>query len=162
MASWSLMMPARGSEAQSPARLRATPINDADLDGLALFLAGAGLPTSDLREAGCVFYRIEADYLVGYGGIEGQGPDRLLRSLVLEPDRRHVGIGGVALALIEAEAERAGVERLHLLTTTAALDTRTYETGLKVSDTAMAGLQITGDEFHPEWNYSIAPRNPNP
>jgi hypothetical protein len=42
------------------------------------------------------------------------------------------------------------------------LDTRTYEKGLKVSDTAMAGLQITGDEFHPEWNYSIAPRNPNP
>ena len=37
------------------------------------------------------------------------------------------------------------------------LDTRTYEKGLKVSDTAMAGLQITADEFHPEWN---TPSNP--
>jgi hypothetical protein len=31
-----------------------------------------------------------------------------------------------------------------------------------VSNTAMASLHITGDEFHPEWNYSIAPRTPNP
>ena len=43
-----------------------------------------------------------------------------------------------------------------------ALDTKTYEKGLKVSDTAMAGLQITGEEFHPEWNYPIEPRNPIP
>jgi Rhodopirellula transposase DDE domain len=43
-----------------------------------------------------------------------------------------------------------------------ALDTRTYEKGPKVSNTAMAGLHITGEEFHPEWNYSIAPRASNP
>jgi len=38
------------------------------------------------------------------------------------------------------------------------LDTRTYETGIKVSDAEMAGLHITGDAFHPEWNYTIKPR----
>lgn len=119
------MMPALGSETQSPARLHATPIDDADVDGLAFFLSGAGLPIADLREPGRVFYRIEADDLVGYGGIEGDGPDRLLRSLVLLPHCRRVGLGGAVLALIEEEAERAGVERLHLLTTTAARFFRT-------------------------------------
>ena len=113
------MMSARGSEAQSLARLRATPIDDADFDGLAFFLSGAGLPIADLREPGRIFYRIEAEDLVAYGGIEGEGPGRLLRSLVVLPDRRRVGLGGVVLGLIEDEAGRMGVEQLHLLTTTA-------------------------------------------
>lgn len=39
-----------------------------------------------------------------------------------------------------------------------ALDTRTYEKGIKVSDAEMASLNITGDAFHPEWNYAIKPR----
>jgi len=39
-----------------------------------------------------------------------------------------------------------------------ALDTRTYEKGIKVSDAEMQALNITGDAFHPEWNYTISPR----
>jgi Rhodopirellula transposase DDE domain len=39
-----------------------------------------------------------------------------------------------------------------------ALDTRTYQKGIKVSDAEMAALDITGDAFHPEWNYTIKPR----
>ena len=39
-----------------------------------------------------------------------------------------------------------------------ALDERTYEKGIKVSDAEMATLDITGDAFHPEWNYTIRPR----
>jgi Rhodopirellula transposase DDE domain len=41
-----------------------------------------------------------------------------------------------------------------------ALDPRTYQKGLKVSDAEMASLDITGDDFHPEWNYTINPRSP--
>ena len=41
-----------------------------------------------------------------------------------------------------------------------ALDTRTYQKGIKVSDAEMATLNITGDDFHPEWNYTITPRRP--
>ena len=41
-----------------------------------------------------------------------------------------------------------------------ALDTRTYEKGIKVSAEAMAALAITGDDFHPGWNYTIKPRHP--
>jgi len=39
-----------------------------------------------------------------------------------------------------------------------ALDTGSYEKGVKVSDAEMASLDITGDLFHPEWNYTITPR----
>jgi Rhodopirellula transposase DDE domain len=38
------------------------------------------------------------------------------------------------------------------------LDTNTYEKGIKVSDAEMASLNIIGDAFHPEWNYTISPR----
>ena len=39
-------------------------------------------------------------------------------------------------------------------------DPRTYEKGIKVSDGEMAALNIKGDDFHPEWNYTISPRQP--
>lgn len=32
--------------------------------------------------------------------------------------------------------------------------------GIKVSDAEMAALDITGDDFHAEWNYTIRPRKP--
>jgi hypothetical protein len=38
------------------------------------------------------------------------------------------------------------------------LDANTYAKGVKVSDAEMAALNIMGDAFHPEWNYTIAPR----
>ncbi len=46
------------------------------------------------------------------------------------------------------------------LTVRCALDTRTYPKGIKVSDAEMATLNIKGDSFHPEWNYTISPRQP--
>ena len=41
------------------------------------------------------------------------------------------------------------------------LDTRTYPNGIKVTDAEMAALNIEGNVFHPEWNYTIAPRVPS-
>jgi transposase len=43
------------------------------------------------------------------------------------------------------------------LTVRAVLDENEYKTGKKVSDEEIALLNIAGDEFHPEWNYSILP-----
>jgi hypothetical protein len=37
------------------------------------------------------------------------------------------------------------------------LDTRTYQNGIKVSDAETKRLDVTGDTFHPEWNYTIRP-----
>jgi len=39
-----------------------------------------------------------------------------------------------------------------------ALDTRTYQKGIKVSDADMAALDIRSDTFQPEWNYTLHPR----
>jgi hypothetical protein len=46
------------------------------------------------------------------------------------------------------------------LTVECALDLRTYQKGIKVSDAQMQSLEITGDTFHPEWNYTVRPRQP--
>ena len=59
----------------------------------------------------------------------------------------------------------AVVELIAATTTTtglrveSALDTRTYEKGIKVTDAEMDALDIAGDAFHPEWNYTIRPRS---
>jgi len=54
--------------------------------------------------------------------------------------------------LIGATTTKAG------LTVECALDERIYEKGIKVSNAQMAALDITGDTFHPEWNYTVKPR----
>jgi len=41
-----------------------------------------------------------------------------------------------------------------------ALDTRTYAKGIKISKAQMRTLDIRGDKFHPEWNYTVHPRLP--
>jgi hypothetical protein len=38
--------------------------------------------------------------------------------------------------------------------------TRVYEKGIKLSNAEMKLLDIRGDAFHPEWNYSVIPRIP--
>ena len=47
------------------------------------------------------------------------------------------------------------------LTVRCELDTRTYPKGIKVSDAEMAALNIKGDTFHPEWDYTISPAVPS-
>ncbi len=40
----------------------------------------------------------------------------------------------------------------------AVLDENHYETGRKITDEQMQQLNLIGDEFHPEWNYTIKPQ----
>ena len=62
-------------------------------------------------------------------------------------------------------SRRAVVELIAATTTTTGLtvacelDTNAYPKGLKVTDAQMASLNIQGSDFHPEWNYTISPRN---
>jgi hypothetical protein len=64
-------------------------------------------------------------------------------------------------------SQTAVVELIAATTTTAGLtvrcelDLRSYPKGIKVTDLEMAALNITSDAFHPEWNYTIAPRSPD-
>ena len=43
----------------------------------------------------------------------------------------------------------------------AALDTATYESGIKVTDAELAAVRIKREDFHGEWNYSVSPNARN-
>ncbi len=62
----------------------------------------------------------------------------------------------VILSLIAATTTTTG------LTVESYLDTDPYPAGQTVSDAQMATLQLTRDDFHGEWNYTIAPHDPPP
>jgi hypothetical protein len=47
------------------------------------------------------------------------------------------------------------------LTVACRLDESDYAKGIKVSDAEMAALNIKPDDFHGEWNYTIASRRPD-
>jgi hypothetical protein len=40
----------------------------------------------------------------------------------------------------------------------ARLDPGTYATKIQVSEKQMAAVRLQGEDFHPEWNYTITPR----
>lgn len=56
----------------------------------------------------------------GFGMIEGEGTDRLLRSVVVPAPQRGTGAGTRLVDLLVEQAAELGAERLWLLTTTAA------------------------------------------
>ncbi len=58
----------------------------------------------------------------------------------------------VIINLIAATATRSGL-KVH-----ARLDHTEYPKGIKVSDQELAAVDLIGDAFHPEWNYTIRPR----
>jgi len=78
-------------------------------------LAAADLPACG-REGRC--YAL-ADGS-GFGMIEGEGADRLLRSVVVPVDRRGAGSGTRLVDLLVRQAAESGAEHIWLLTTTAA------------------------------------------
>jgi len=58
----------------------------------------------------------------------------------------------VVVNLIGQTTTREGLE------VRAELDTGRYAKGIKVTDKELGGVRITRDEFHGEWNYTIAPK----
>lgn len=103
------------------AALQLVPVGPDGLAGLAAALERAGLPGDDVRLPGRRFFRaVDAEgQPAGFGGLEGDGPDLLLRSVVIHPDSRGRGHGAAIVRALEAQAAALGAARLHLLTTTA-------------------------------------------
>lgn len=95
---------------------RAAP--SAEIEAL---LDGAGLPTSDIRDArGLDLFVIrDAGGVVGVIGLESYGVEGLLRSLVVVPSRRGLGLARALVVHVESIALERGMSRLHLLTNTA-------------------------------------------
>ena len=57
----------------------------------------------------------------------------------------------VIINLIAATTTRTGLEVY------AQLDTRRYPRDIKITDHELTALNLTGDPFHPDWNYTIKP-----
>ncbi|TLZ62033.1 MAG: GNAT family N-acetyltransferase [Gammaproteobacteria bacterium] len=84
-------------------------------------LESSGLPTSDLASARPEFVVVrEQGRVVAAGALERFGACALLRSVVVTPDRRGSGLGHAIVLELERLAREAKIERLFLLTETAA------------------------------------------
>lgn len=91
-------------------------------DELQAWLIAEGLATSDLQEGNPRFFRLTGpDGLThGVAGIAGEGSERLLRSVVINPSLRGSGVGARLLVEVEAWARGDGATYLWLLTQGAA------------------------------------------
>nr|WP_325262524.1 arsenic resistance N-acetyltransferase ArsN2 [uncultured Rhizobium sp.] len=93
------------------------PPSDPQLRNALVF---ASLPTHDLEDDGRSFFalRDSVGAVVGYSGLEACGDDVLLRSMVIQPERRGEGIGRTLAELTIAKA--APGADVYLATTSAA------------------------------------------
>ena len=122
-------------------RVSFTPLASGNYHVLRLALEAARLPVDDLDEPGRAFFELSDDQgPIGFVGLEGEGPERLLRSLVVLASRKQQGHGGLLVAHLEALARRSGVKRLHLLTTSVADFLRAR--GYRPADRAEAPAEI--------------------
>lgn len=84
-------------------------------------LEAAGLPTADLTDDAMkdFFYVGSAATPLAVVGVQLFGVDALLRSLVVSPDHRTLGLGRRLVAHAEQHARNQGATTVYLLTTTA-------------------------------------------
>jgi amino-acid N-acetyltransferase len=89
--------------------------------GVVALLDVAALPSSDLTDDHMkhFFFCGTASAPTALVGIELCGSSALLRSLVVQPDRRASGMGQALVAHAEAHARAHGARSMYLLTTTA-------------------------------------------
>jgi N-acetylglutamate synthase-like GNAT family acetyltransferase len=98
-----------------------SPISQTDSRwaGFKVALMEAGLATDDLLEPGQRFYAFADGKLIGFGGYCCDGPEALLRSVIVAPERRGVGEGRRIIAALLDRLREDGAKRVWLLTTTA-------------------------------------------
>lgn len=97
------------------------PARAGDAEAVVALVGAAGLPEDGVRELVPTLLVARADGRVaGSAGIEAYGRDALLRSVAVDPVLRGQGVGRRLAEAAVALAGRLGVERLYLLTETAA------------------------------------------
>jgi amino-acid N-acetyltransferase len=97
------------------------PAEEKDWRDLALLVTASGLPEGGLRDhLDTVLVAREGGWVVGSVALEVYGADALLRSLAVSRERRNEGLGQRLTASALDLARSRGVERVYLLTETAA------------------------------------------
>jgi amino-acid N-acetyltransferase len=111
-------------------------------------LAAAGLPSGDITPASLEHFRVARldSAIAGAIGLECYGHNGLMRSLVVAPESRGLGIGDALVSEIENHARTLRLTSLVLLTTTAGqfFRKRGYEV---VSRDAMPASLQSSSEF---------------
>jgi len=97
------------------------PARPGDAAAIAALLEACGLPSEDVAPLlpGFIVAR-DGERIVGTIGLEAFGRIGLLRSLAVSPDHRGRGLGRELTRRLIEQARAAGIERLYLLTTSAA------------------------------------------
>ena len=85
------------------------------------WLSDVNLPTADLSGPGKHYFRLmDGDRCCAYGGFEARGAHALLRSIVVEGPQRGHGYGRTLVNGLVAEAKKAGLRDVYVLTESAA------------------------------------------
>jgi len=101
--------------------LEVHPASASDLIEIRALLESSGLPTSDLESARPEFVVIrENGRVIAAGALQRFGSSALLRSVIVAPGRRGGGLGQTIVNQLECVARAAQINRLVLLTQTAA------------------------------------------
>ena len=91
-----------------------------DYDKIKELLKTNNLPYEDIISSKVEFITYKSNgYLVGCIGIEKYGEDGLLRSLEVDNEYKSTGIGKYLLNELISKSRNEGINKLHLLTTTA-------------------------------------------
>ena len=116
--------------------LREIEPGDASFKRFVESLKAANLPTDDLTSEPFRYFTAGD---LAWGGV-GVGSDALLRSVVVAPNARGRGFGVAVVEDLSQRAKQAGVERLWLLTTSAAPFFR--KLGWRIANRAEAPVAI--------------------
>ncbi len=99
-----------------------SPAIESDLTDILTLLTSVDLPHEGVKDflGGFLVAKEKEGRLVGTIGLERHGSVGLLRSAAVAVDLQHTGLGSCLTAAVLEGAEREGLEKLVLLTTTAA------------------------------------------
>lgn len=103
-----------------PDSITLTSAEATEIAWLEALLEANDLPNRDIRSGPGQFFIARAGAeRIGGGGLESDGSNALLRSVVIAQPHRGQGYGVALCDVLEARAQTNGVETLYLLTTTA-------------------------------------------
>lgn len=91
-----------------------------DLEAIAKLLADNNLPLAGIESAHIRFMVMrDGDAIIAAAAIEGDAPDGLLRSVVVDRAYQQQGLGATLIDRVISEAKEKGYNSLYLLTETA-------------------------------------------
>ena len=100
--------------------MRITSVSQDNFSKAIALIKKCNLPTDDISDTTKLFAAIDNNEVLGTIGVEFYGSTALLRSFAVTEEARNKGIGNDLFLFLEEYIKQNGINRLALLTTTAA------------------------------------------